>query len=93
MVVYAEAYGLSAGSDVSVELVLTRRRSGLARLFGGRGEAIALRERLSAPAGGVLRIKRGMALGGVEPGVYQLELIITAAGERITRRRGLTVTR
>lgn len=93
MVVYAEAYGLSAGSDVSVELVLTRRRSGLAKLFGGRGEAIALRERLSAPAGGVLRIKRGMALGGVEPGIYQLELIITAAGERITRRRGLTITR
>lgn len=93
LAVYAEVYGLPSGADVSLELELTRRRGGLAKLLRGRGEAIALRERLSAPPGGVLRLRRGVALGGVSPGIYQLELVISATGERITRRRGLTVVR
>lgn len=92
LAVYAEAYGVQPGVPVEVTLSLTRARTGLSRLLGGRTQVIALSERLTSE-GGVLRIRRQLGLGEVEPGDYALELVVNADGQRVVRRRGLTVVR
>lgn len=90
IVVYAEAYGIPRDSVATVRLEVTRRRSGIARFLGGRREAIALTERIPGP-GGVLRINRALALGGLNPGEYELELVIEAGGRTVQRSRGFFV--
>ncbi len=90
LTVYAEAYGLQAGVRAEVSLSLTKERTGLSRLLGGRTQVIALSERVTTP-GGPLRIRRQLGLGELEPGQYALELVINANGQRVVRRRGLTV--
>ncbi|MEO5824917.1 MAG: hypothetical protein ABIR59_03445 [Gemmatimonadales bacterium] len=90
LVVYAEAYGLRAGASAMVQLSVTRRRTGLARLLGASATEIALTEPIRVP-GNVLSIRRSLALGGLEPGSYVLELKVVQ-GSRITgRRRGLVI--
>jgi hypothetical protein len=90
LTVYAEAYGVPAGEAVEVSLSLTRERTGLSRLLGGRRSVIALSERLTSP-GGPLRIRRQLGLGEVAAGQYALELVVNAGGQRVVRRRGLTI--
>jgi hypothetical protein len=90
LAVYAEAYGLPAGVPVEVSLSLTRERTGLSRVLGGRQQVVALGERLTSP-GGPLRIRRQLGLGDVAPGQYALELVISSGGQQIVRRRGLTI--
>lgn len=90
LAVYAEAYGLAAGVPVEVSLSLTRERTGLSRLLGGRQQVIALSERITSP-GGPLRLRRQLGLGEVAPGQYVLELVVSGGGQRVVRRRGLTI--
>jgi hypothetical protein len=91
LIVYAEAYGLPAGVPVDVSLRLTRERTGLSRLLGGRTQVISLSERVQS-LGGPLRIRRQLGLGELTPGPYALELVINAGGQRVVRRRGLTIS-
>ncbi|MBL0180217.1 MAG: hypothetical protein IPP98_14030 [Gemmatimonadetes bacterium] len=69
---------------------MTRQRSGLAKLLGGGRDAIALSERTRLD-GDRSRLRRALALGGLEPGNYILELVVEGAGSRTSRRRGLNI--
>lgn len=90
LTVYAEAYGLAADLPVEISLSLTRERTGLGRLLGGRQQVIALSERIASP-GGPLRIRRQLGVGEVAPGQYVLELVVRSGDQRVVRRRGLTI--
>lgn len=88
--VYAEAYGARPGVEYQVRVTVTRQRGGLAKLLGSGRDAIALSEhtRLDGERG---RLRRSLALGGLAPGNYILELAVEGVGHRTTRRRGLTI--
>ncbi|HRP08969.1 MAG TPA: hypothetical protein PLL69_10835, partial [Gemmatimonadales bacterium] len=88
--VYAEAYGLPLGETVTVTTAVTRRRSGISRLLGGTARAIELSERMVVTQP-TFRFRRELALGGLEPGGYALELRLEAGGKVIERRRGIVV--
>ncbi len=90
LVVYAEAYGVRGASPATVRLTVTRQRTGLARIFGRSVSAIALAEPVR-PAGGVLAIRRSIALGGLEPGIYALHVEVVQGGRSTSRRRDLTI--
>lgn len=90
LTLYAEAYGLRAGADARVRIQVTRRRTGIGRLFGSRSTAISLSETLSA-TGATLALHREIALGELEAGSYALEVTVESGGRRIERRRGLVV--
>jgi|CXWL01.1.fsa_nt_gi hypothetical protein len=88
--VYAEAYGARPDVEYQVRVTVTRQRGGLAKLLGGGRDAIALSERtrLDGERG---KLRRGLALGGLDPGNYILELVVEGAGTKTSRRRGLTI--
>jgi hypothetical protein len=88
--VYAEAYGARPGTEYQVRVTVTRQRSALAKLFRGGRDAIALTER-SRLDGDRAKLRRALALGGLEPGNYILELVVEGGGSRTVRRRGLTI--
>ncbi|MCA9723513.1 MAG: hypothetical protein KC489_14135, partial [Gemmatimonadetes bacterium] len=90
LTVYTEAYGVPAGEGATFTVALTRRRSGLARLFGGRSTAVALTETVPT-AGAVTPFRRTLALGDLEPGDYALEVTVEADGRTIERRRGVVI--
>jgi GWxTD domain-containing protein len=90
LVIYAEAYGFSPTAPVTVNVAVTRQRSGLARLLGGRSRAITISEQL-LPRAGSLQYRRVLSLGGLRPGDYALELVIESGGVKVERRRGFSV--
>lgn len=91
LTVYAEAYGLRPGAPVDVAITLTRERGGVAGFFlGRRGEAVALRERLTADEP-TLRIRRAVGLASLEPGRYAVELEVRSRGASVVRHRGITI--
>ncbi|MCA9763738.1 MAG: hypothetical protein KC544_11480 [Gemmatimonadetes bacterium] len=90
LTVYTEAYGVPAGEGATFTVALTRRRSGLARLFGGRSTAVALTETVPT-TGAVTPFRRTLALGDLEPGDYALEVTVEADGRTIERRRGVVI--
>jgi GWxTD domain-containing protein len=90
LTLYAEAYGLRAGEASTIRVQVTRRRSGLARLFGSRSTAISLAETI-IPGTTTLVLHRELALGGLESGDYALEVTVESGGRTIERRRGLVV--
>ncbi len=87
---YAEVYGLDPAARPTVQLTVRRLRSGLARLLGGSGAALTLREEVSA-AGAPAHWHRNIVLGGLAPGKYSLELTVDWRGEKVVRRRGFTI--
>ncbi len=87
---YTEAYGLASGARARIRIKVTRKRSGLARLFGARSTAISVSESVVA-TGGRLPFRRELALRGLEPGNYALEVTVESGGRTIERRRGLVV--
>jgi tetratricopeptide (TPR) repeat protein len=90
LTVYAEAYGARPGETATFTVELTRRRSGLARLLGGRRTAVALTETLPI-TGAVTPFRRTLALGALDPGDYALEVTVTSGGRTIERRRGVVI--
>ncbi len=90
LVVYAEAYGLRSGGTATVHLTVTRRRTGLSRLLGSSATAIALAQPVRVGAS-VMSIRRSLALGGLEPGSYVLEMKVVQGQRTTSRRRGLVV--
>jgi hypothetical protein len=90
LAIYLEAYGIRPGQPYSVHIGLVRQQGALTRFLLGRRESIALRERQIFP-GPVATLRRGIALRGVPPGTYQLEVVIEGGGERVVRRRSLHV--
>ncbi|HET9134724.1 MAG TPA: hypothetical protein VFN90_10490 [Gemmatimonadales bacterium] len=89
--VHAEAYGLRPGDIVTVKVAITRRRSGVARLLGGRDDGVAFTERLAVGRGGQVTYRRALGLAGLAPGTWALELVLEAGGRVLERRRGLEV--
>lgn len=87
---YAEFYGVRGGAHPTVQLTVRRLRSGLARFFGRGGAVLTLREETSS-VGSTAHWHRNIVLGGLAPGEYSLELTVDSGGERIVRRRGLTI--
>ena len=71
--VYVEGYGITAGREVRLRLSITRKRTGLLSFLGGRTAAVTIADEIRAP-GGVVRFRRDIGLGGLEPGDYALEL-------------------
>jgi GWxTD domain-containing protein len=88
--VYAEAYGMPAGQEATIRLAVTRRRTGISRVLGGNATAVQLSERFVV-GDPTVPFRRDLALGGLEPGTYSLELTIEAAGRTVERRRGIVV--
>ncbi len=87
---YAEAYGLRPGGEAKVRIQLTRRRTGLGRIFSSRRTAITLSETI--PTGSDrLVLLRELALDDLDPGEYALEVTVESGGRRLERRRGLVV--
>lgn len=87
---YAEAYGLQTGGQAKVRVQVTRRRTGIARLFGSRSSAITLSETLPV-RGSTLSLHREISLGELAPGDYALEVTVESGGRKIERRRGLVI--
>lgn len=90
LVVYAETYGLRPGRPGTLHLTVTRQRTGLSRLLGGVVTAIALAEPLRV-SGTTTAIRRSLALGGLTPGSYILEVRVDQGARSTTRRRGLVI--
>ncbi|MES2304028.1 MAG: hypothetical protein V4558_00880 [Gemmatimonadota bacterium] len=90
LTVYAELYGETRLRDAAIRLTIRRQRGGLARLLGGRGEEITIRESLGDVVSPV-HWRRAVALGGLAPGSYLLEFSVESAGEKVVRRRGVTI--
>jgi hypothetical protein len=88
--IYAEAYGLPTGQQATVRLAVTRRRTGISRVLGGNATAVQLSERFVV-GDPTVPFRRDLALGGLAPGNYSLELTIEAAGRTVERRRGIVV--
>ena len=88
--IYAEAYGMPAGQLATVRVAITRRRTGLSRVLGGSATAVQLSERFVV-GNSTVPFQREVALGGLPPGAYSLELTIEAAGRTVERRRGIVV--
>jgi tetratricopeptide (TPR) repeat protein len=88
--VYVEAYGVRRGVEHTVRLSVTRQRGTIARLLGRGKDAVSLTERTTLD-GEKGRIRRTLALGGLEPGNYVLEVSVEGEGRRSVRRRGLVI--
>lgn len=90
LTVYAEAYGLEPGREVTMRLAITKRRSGISRLLGGDSRAIEIAERFVV-GHPVTAFRRDLALGGLEPGQYALRLTLEQGSITLERNRGLLV--
>ena len=87
---FLEAYGLHPGAQYTMHVGLTRQRSALVRLLKGHKEAVTLTETLAFPAV-VGQVRRGIALQGLDPGTYQLEVKVDDGRQSVTRRRTLVI--
>lgn len=87
---YVEAYGVRPGAEHTLRISITRQRGTIARLLGRGKEAVALTERTTLD-GNKGRIRRTLALGGLEPGNYVLEVSVDASGSKSMRQRGLVI--
>jgi hypothetical protein len=88
--VYVEAYGVARRVEHTVRLSVTRQRGTIARLLGRGKDAVSLTERTTLD-GEKGRIRRTLALGGLAPGNYVLEVSVEGEGRRSVRRRGLVI--
>jgi len=88
--VYVEAYGVRRATEHTLRISITRQRGTIARLLGQGKEAIALTERTTLE-GEKGRIRRTLALGGLAPGNYVLEVSVEGEGKKSMRRRGLVI--
>jgi len=88
--VYVEAYGVRRGTEHTVRISITRQRGTIARLLGRGKEAVSLTERTTLD-GEKGKIRRTLALGGLEPGNYVLEVSVEGEGRQSSRRRGLVI--
>lgn len=88
--VYVEAYGVRRGTEHTVRISITRQRGTIARLLGRGKEAVSLTERTTLD-GEKGKIRRTLALGGLEPGNYVLEVSVEGEGRESSRRRGLVI--
>lgn len=88
--VFFQAFGIDPAVTYVVHIGLTRQRSTLVKLLSGKKEAVTLSERLTFPSG-VGEIRRTIPLKGLEPGQYQLDVVIEGGGQRVIRRRFLAV--
>jgi hypothetical protein len=84
--VYFEAIGVHPETSYTVHLGLTRQHGPIARLLAGHREAVTVTERLTFP-GEIGVVRRAIALRGLQPGDYQLDVVIEGGGERVARRR------
>jgi hypothetical protein len=89
---FIEAYGVKPGKQYDMQLSVVREQGVIARLLKGHKEAVRLSEKVSFAAD-VGEIRRSLALQGLEPGTYQLEVRMSADGEVSTRRRTLIIAR
>lgn len=90
LAVFFQAFGLDTAVTYTLQIGLTRRRSALVRLISGKREAVTLSERIRFP-GESGEVRRALALNGLAPGQYQLDVVIEGGGERVMRRRFLVV--
>jgi tetratricopeptide (TPR) repeat protein len=88
--VYAEVYGYRPETEYTVRVSVTRQRSTLSKLLGRGKDAISLAVR-SDLADGKHRLRRNVALGGLSPGSYILELQVEGGGMKTVRRTGMVV--
>ncbi|MEO5798425.1 MAG: hypothetical protein ABIZ70_06480 [Gemmatimonadales bacterium] len=88
--VYAELYGATQLPGTAIRLTIRRQRGGLARLLGRGGDEITIRESLGDVTSPV-HWRRDVALGGLAPGSYLLEFSAESGGEKVVRRRGVTI--
>jgi tetratricopeptide (TPR) repeat protein len=88
--VYAEVYGYQPETEYTVRVSVTRQRSTLSKLLGRGKDAISLAVRTDL-ADGKHRLRRNVALGGLSPGSYLLELQVEGGGKKTTRQTGLVV--
>lgn len=85
--VYYEVAGVTPGSETRTEIAVTRRRSGVAKLFGGRDQEIRLRFTATAEES-IVRVARTLDLNRLEPGQYRLVVNATdATGKSISADR------
>lgn len=87
---YVEAYGAVAPGPYSLRVTLSQQRGTIARLVRGRGDRIELTEETTLE-GARAKIRRSLALGGLAPGQYILEVVVEGNGQLSRRRRGLVI--
>ena len=90
LAVFFQAFGIDTATTYTLHIGLTRRRSTLVRLLSGKREAVTVSERLRFPDQ-IGEVRRSLALNGLEPGQYQLDVVIEGRGEQVVRRRFLVV--
>ncbi len=90
MTLYVEAYGAVAPHPYTLRVTLSRQRGTLSRLLRGKGDQLELTEEATL-GGSRSRIRRSLALGGLEPGEYVLEVVVEGNGQVSRRRRGLVI--
>jgi hypothetical protein len=73
-----------------LRISITRQRGTIARILGRGKEAVSLTERTTLD-GDKGKIRRTLALGGLEPGNYVLEVSVEGEGRQSSRRRGLVI--
>jgi hypothetical protein len=92
LTLYAEGYGVTLGARAQVELAVTRQRGGIGGFLFGDHTALSIGDAIVAN-GPKLVFQRTLALNGLEPGDYSLDLTITVDGESVKRSRGIRVRR
>lgn len=90
MTLYVEAYGARAPNPYTLRVTLSQQRGTLSRLVRGKGDHIELTEETTLE-GDRARIRRALALGGLAPGQYILEVVVEGNGQVSRRRRGLVI--
>jgi len=90
LALFVEVYGLRPGVRYTAHFGLTRQRSVIARLLMGHRESVTLSEPLTAP-GPTGQLRRAISLQGLEPGNYQLQVVVEGGGTSVVRRRTLVL--
>ncbi len=88
--VWTELDGLRPDVPYTVRVVLTRAASGIGRVLGRRQAVVTIASPITfAQAHGILR--REIPLGTIEPGDYQLEVVLEGPGGRVAQQRRVYV--
>lgn len=87
---YAQAYGLVPGRPYAIRVAFTRQRSALMRFLKGHRETITLTEQLH-PDAPTATIERRVALELLDPGRYQVDLIVDGGGSRAVARNEVEI--
>jgi len=88
---FLESYGLLPGVNYTVHIGVTRERGALVRLLKGHRESVTLTEHFTA-SGATGQIRRALALQGLEPGNYRLQVVVEAPGVKpVMRQRSLVI--